>query len=355
LKLIWYHIIKIYISTGLFFYFKKINVYGTDNIPKKGAVLFVSNHKNALIDPLLIATTTTRNIHFLTRASAFKLKLVKWLLSTVNMLPIYRLRDGKETLAKNNEIFNKCYSVLGKKRSLLIFPEGTHDIKRWVRPLSKGFTRITFGALEHNLNLELKIVPVGLNYTKADEFAESVSIFYGETIHVNPYWNKDDMNNSTTALKKIVSDKMKELTTHIEDQENYDTIMHKLGDIDFLQPKEVNNLIHEIYTNKSQITNNKIKKSYKNIEPLFLWKVLKIIVSLNSIIPLLIYKVIEPKIQEIEFVATTKFAIGITAFPIFYILQTLAINYFFGIDIALLYLALSIILILLLAKTKTYN
>jgi len=353
LKIIWYHIIKFYIRTGLFFFFKKINVFGTNNIPKKGAVLFVSNHKNALIDPILIATTTTRNIHFLTRASAFKLKLVKWLLSTVNMLPIYRLRDGKETLAKNNEIFNKCYSLLGKKRSLLIFPEGTHDIKRWVRPLSKGFTRITFGALENNPGLDLKIVPIGLNYNNADKFAESVTIIYGDPIHVNPYWNKDDMNTSTAALKEIVSDKMKKLTTHIEDQENYDTIIQKLGSVNFLKPKEVNNLIREINTNKSQIKNNKIQKLNKNSGPSFLWKVLKSIVSLNSIIPLIIYKIIEPKIQEIEFVSTTKFAIGITAFPIFYILQTLVINYFFGIQIALLYLVLSTLLILLLAKSKT--
>ncbi|NNC69620.1 MAG: acyltransferase, partial [Flavobacteriaceae bacterium] len=97
LKKIWYQLVKIYITLGLFFYHKKVKVEGKENIPKKGALLFVSNHKNALIDPLLIATTTTRNIHFLTRASAFKLTLVKWILSTVNMLPIYRMRDGKET------------------------------------------------------------------------------------------------------------------------------------------------------------------------------------------------------------------------------------------------------------------
>lgn len=352
MKLIWYHIVKIYIRTGLFFFFKKINVYGTDNIPKKGAVLFVSNHKNALIDPLLIATTTTRNIHFLTRASAFKLKLVKWILSTVNMLPIYRLRDGKETLAKNNEIFNKCYSILGKKRSLLIFPEGTHDIKRWVRPLSKGFTRITFGALENNPGLELKIVPVGLNYTKADEFAECVSIYYGEPIHVNPFWNKNKMNTSTTALKKIISEKMKELTTHIEDQENYETIISNLGRVDFLNPKEVNNLIAEINTNKLQFQNNNSQTLDKSSNHSFLWKVLKIITSLNSIIPLMIYKAIEPKIQEIEFVSTTKFAIGITAFPLFYLLQTLIIYYFFESIISLVYLVLSVLMILILAQTK---
>jgi len=120
LKRIWYHIIKIFISTGLFFFFKKILVNDPENIPKKGAVLLVSNHKNALLDPLLIATTTKRNIHFLTRASAFKVRPIKWLLSTVNMLPIYRLRDGKETLAKNEIIFNK--------RALSLFSSGEKKI-----------------------------------------------------------------------------------------------------------------------------------------------------------------------------------------------------------------------------------
>ena len=350
MKVIWYHIVKIYISTGLFFYFKKINVYGINNIPKKGAVLFVSNHKNALIDPLLIATTTTRNIHFLTRASAFKLKLVKWILSTVNMLPIYRLRDGKETLKKNNEIFDKCYSVLGKKRSLLIFPEGTHDIKRWVRPLSKGFTRITFGALENNPGMELQIVPVGLNYSKADEFAESVSIYYGTPIHVNPYYNKNELNTSTIALKEIVSEKMKNLTTHIEDQDNYASIIQSLGSIDFLNPVEVNNRIQEIDIDKSQITNHKTQSKIN--EPSLLWKLLKIIVSLNSLFPLLIYKIIEPKIQEIEFVSTTKFAVGITAFPLFYFAQSLLVQHFFGATLMYLYILVSTLLVLALSKSK---
>lgn len=350
MKLIWYHIVKIYIRTGLFFYFKKINVYGINNIPKKGAVLFVSNHKNALIDPLLIATTTTRNIHFLTRASAFKLKLIKWILSTVNMLPIYRLRDGKETLKKNNEIFDKCYSVLGKKRSLLIFPEGTHDIKRWVRPLSKGFTRITFGALENNPGMELQIVPIGLNYSKADEFAESVSIYYGTPIHVNPYYNKNELNTSTIALKEIVSKKMKDLTTHIEDQDNYNSIIQSLAGVDFLNPVLVNKRIKEINSNKSKITIHKTKS--RNNEPSLLWKMLKIIVSINSLFPLLIYKIIEPKIQEIEFVSTTKFAVGITAFPLFYFAQSLLVQHFLGASFMYLYLLISTLLVLLLSKSK---
>jgi 1-acyl-sn-glycerol-3-phosphate acyltransferase len=72
-----YTFLKYYIKLGLFFYHKKIEVIGLENIPKKGAILFISNHPNALIDPLLIVTNNVRSIHFLSRASAFKNKLMQ--------------------------------------------------------------------------------------------------------------------------------------------------------------------------------------------------------------------------------------------------------------------------------------
>ncbi len=344
LKQIWYRLFKIYISTGLFFFFKKIKVYGEGNLPKKGAILLVSNHKNALIDPLLIATTMKRSIHFLTRASAFKLKPVYWLLSTLNMIPIYRMRDGKGTLAKNEVIFNKCYNILNRKKCLLIFPEGTHNIKRWVNPLSKGFTRITFGALEQNADLELHLVPVGLNYTNATNFAESVSVYYGKPILANDFYNKEELNASTLKLKNEVHKKLTKLTTHI-DTENYDDTIRKLGNVDYLNPKKINVLINELDNNKSQIP-------FKNNKPSPFWKALKGIVAINSFIPLLIFKAFLPKIKEIEFVSTTKLAIGLTAFPLFYTLQGLIINLFFGMQVSLIYLLISVVLVLFLAKNK---
>jgi len=78
---------RAYMKIGLFFLQKKITVHGTENIPKKGALLFIPNHQNALIDALLIPTTNKRNIHFLSRAAVFKNKNVAKFLSTLNMLP----------------------------------------------------------------------------------------------------------------------------------------------------------------------------------------------------------------------------------------------------------------------------
>lgn len=345
LQKIWYQLVKIYISIGLYFYHKKIKVIDKQHIPKKGALLFVSNHKNALIDPLLIATTTTRDIHFLTRASAFKIKLVKWILSTVNMLPIYRIRDGKESLSKNEEIFQTCFDLFNRERSLLIFPEGTHDIRRWVRPLSKGFTRITFGALEQNPDLDLTIVPVGLNYNRAESFAEAVSIYYGEPLKVNDFVSNPLTNADALKLREEVRSRMKQLTTHIEPIEQETDVLNKLGSTDFLDPIRMNEKIKNI---TSATTNNLSQKK----SPSPLWKVLYQLVKLNSLFVVVIWQLIKPKIQEIEFESTTRFAIGITGIPLFYSLQTILIYTVFDAIIAVIYLALSILAVGIVAKTK---
>ena len=65
IQIIWYEIMRVYVRIGLYFLHKKITVHGVENIPKKGAVLFIPNHQNALIDAVLIPTTNKRNIHFL--------------------------------------------------------------------------------------------------------------------------------------------------------------------------------------------------------------------------------------------------------------------------------------------------
>lgn len=343
LQRIWYSLVKKYISLALFFYYKKIMAVGKENIPKKGAVLFVSNHKNALIDPLLVGTISPRDIHFLTRASAFKIKFIKWILGTVNMMPIYRMRDGKEALAKNEEIFQQCFSILKREKCLLIFPEGTHDIRRWVRPLSKGFTRIVFGFLEEHPETDLHIVPIGLNYTDATKFGESVSIYFGKSILANSLYDKKDINASTNTLKDIVTAEMKKLTAHVP-IDHYEEIIQKLGNVNFLDPKEPNQRIIEVENG------NSFEESPK--EPSNLWKIGKGLFYINSIIPIQIYNLIKPKIKEEEFISTTKFAIGATAFPLFYMLQIIAVNHFFGTTPALLYAAFSLLLALFVAKTK---
>ena len=147
-----------------------MSVFGKNNIPKKGAILFVSNHQNALIDPILMATTNPRDIHFLSRASAFKNSVANKLLRALNMIPIYRIRDGVNTIEKNYAIFEHCVKLLNAKKAVGIFPEGEHHLERRINPLKKGFVRIILSTLQKYPELKIQIVPVGVNYNHHIKF-----------------------------------------------------------------------------------------------------------------------------------------------------------------------------------------
>jgi len=69
MKLPLYYLFKLYIKTSFLFYCKKIKVSGKKNIPKKDPVLFLANHPNGVIDPILIAASTKRPVNFLVQAA----------------------------------------------------------------------------------------------------------------------------------------------------------------------------------------------------------------------------------------------------------------------------------------------
>ena len=339
MKFLLYYFLKIYIRIGLFFYAKKITVLGENNIPKKGAVLFVANHPNALIDPLLIATNTKRKIYFLVRAAVFKKTMIAKILNSIGLMPIYRIRDGIKQLSKNDAIFNDCQELLKNKKTLLIFPEGSHNRKRTIRPLSKGFTRIIYGALEKYPDLKIHIVPVGITYQNSSNFPLKVALIFGKPILANDFYTTEDKNSLIKELKNQISDQLKTLTVHIDDDENYSNITTALNKttIDFTDVNNSNSIIKkgEFPTKEKHKKNNKI---------------LLLLIIINSLIPYLIWKSLSKKIQEIEFTDTFRFAVGITLFPFSYALNSYIIYLFLNYKIALAYFICSFLIVLLYTK-----
>lgn len=345
MKKLWYYFMRAYIAIGLDFYYKKILVRGKKNITKNRAILFISNHPNALIDPLLVGTHSSRNLYYLTQAGVFKNSIVKKILDSVNMLPVYRVRDGlssKELKKYNDEVFQYCHQILNKKQALLIFVEGSHNFRRKVRPFRKGFTRIVFGAMDQYNDLEIDIIPVGMNYTSVDAYAAKVCVNYGKPITVRPFWEIEDRNEAISRLINEAENKLKLVTNHINDGENYDKIIKYFEPDEFLFPEKVNEKLKYINLNTPLQKSKKSKNKFN---------LLQLIVSINSFFPLLIWKKVKPTIKQKEYIATFRFAVGITAFPIFYFIQKGIVTYFFGSTIGWVYLIISFLSVLLLTKT----
>ena len=348
MKNFWYYIMRFYLKVGLFFLHKKITVVGKENIPKKGAILFIGNHQNALIDAILIPTTTKRKIHFLTRASAFSTKLITKFLKSLNLIPVYRIRDGIGTIERNLAVFEQCFEILNNEGAVEVFAEGAHHLKRQILPLKKGFARIILGTLKKYPTLEIQIVPIGINYDSHLNFPSSVSIHYGKPILANNFINVENPDIRFMAIKNEVNSALKKLTLHIEDDANYDEIISKLNsaNVDYTNPAETTKLMQNLKSSSTkQVTNNKVN-----------WLLpIHLITKLNSIFPLLIWQYLKSTITDIVFTNTYRFALIMTVFPLFYVVQTAIIFYFFNINYALIYFASSILFGIISSKTMPIN
>lgn len=327
----------------MFFYFKKLRVHGVENVPKDKPVLFLANHQNALLDALLIAGKCGRFAYFLTRAAVFKKSFISKILKSLQMLPVYRVRDGWSTITNNNAIFETCSDLLFDKEAVVIFPEGSHNLVRRVRPLSKGFTRIVFDTLEKYPNLDLQLVPVGLNFIEATSCPDSTAIFFGKPINANDFV-KEKRAEGVVQLKQEVHLKIAQLTTHIPEN-NYDAILRQLLEkkVDFLSP---------IQTNECIRTSFKECKSNPSTSINGLRIFLKYTLILNLFIPYSIWKFfVKPKIKEPEFISTFRFSLALTLVPLYLIIISAILIVFFGVFTALIYLIGSIFLALVTVKT----
>tara|TARA_R110001592_G_scaffold114996_4_gene315195 strand:+ start:1581 stop:2633 length:1053 start_codon:yes stop_codon:yes gene_type:complete len=327
-----YSIVKLVVKTGLYTYHKKIVITGLDNVPTHKPVLFLPNHQSALIDVLLIATDCQRKPYFLTRADVFSSSWLRLIFSYFKMLPIYRMRDGRETLVNNNLIFDTCAEILNRGEALVIFPEANHNLQRRVRNLSKGFTRIILRSFELYPELDIQLVPVGLNYKNAVHFPDEVAVHYGKSISAKSLFDLDDINKSSQTIKNEVYDRLKKLTTHIPNELDYDAAISRLNDenINFLNPEVVNNKIQEI-TKENGFSNDEGSSGKKQFN--FLKSVL---VMVNFPLVLLWRLWLKPKVPEDEFIGTFRFVFSLIFYPIYLFILFIAISFSQNIEIALL-------------------
>ncbi len=315
MKNIGYRLLKTWIKIGLHLYYGKIQVSGLENVPKNKPVLFLPNHQSALLDVLLIAVNCNRKPFFLTRSDVFTKPTLKKFFAYLRMIPIYRIRDGREALKNNQAVFDQCAEIFGNDHAIVMFPEANHNIKRRVRPLSKGFTRILFNAVERLPDTDIHIVPVGLNYKSNSGFPDRVAIYYDESIIVNTMYDANDVQDSVNRVKGMVSDRLKQLTTHIEDEKQYDSISGQLNtlDVDFLNPFKTNRIIGTLDASKSVAPVTR-KNGIFGVVANTLFTIL------NFPILLIWRKWARPKVWEPEFMGTLRFGFALLAYPLYYLL-----------------------------------
>lgn len=208
-------------------FYRKVIVFGRENINPDHSYIFAPNHQNALMDALAVLFSLKGQPVFLARSDIFRKKFIASILYFLKMLPVYRIRDGFSSLKGNDEIFEKTIDVLRSKNGLIILPEGDHAGFRRLRQLKKGICRVAFQADEATkFNLNIKIMPVGIEYSSYTRFRQVLTVVFGKPIEVSEYIDhyKENSERALNELRSRLSNEMKNNMIHIESEEDYEAI-----------------------------------------------------------------------------------------------------------------------------------
>lgn len=223
-----YFFLKKFVDMMLKRSYRKYQIDGLENIPVDSSTVWASNHTNALMDALLLLSTTKGQKVFVARADIFKKPYIIRILTFFKIIPIYRIRDGIESVKHNDEIIARAVDILNDGVPLLVFPETTHRAKHSLLRLSKGIFHITTLVYEnYGENRPVYILPVGIDYGDYFRFRSTVLIRFGEPIDVTKFMSEHKDIAQPILMQKlrdILTSKMASLIANVPDDEDYDAI-----------------------------------------------------------------------------------------------------------------------------------
>lgn len=366
-------ILGIWVSFIVPVFYKRIQAKNIKNVLTKEPIIIAMNHPNAFTDPTVInfLTYPTR-LKYLARGDAFKPGVVSWLLEKIGIVPIFRIQDaGKEGLKKNDESYKRVNQLLKRNNKIIVFAEGLCIQERRLRPLKKGVPRMVFGAYDFLKTDNLKVVPIGINYSNPSKFRSTVFYNVGEPILVKDFIEEYKKNPARVynQFLQVLEPKMKELVTHINNKE-YDEAVYAYEELckkDILKEQNLNykNLeddfkitqqitekvntaelnnkeVLDEFKTKSQIYFHTLKKhklrdwlinphQNKTVSPFYLvWRILALLITspiyfigiLGNYLPFILTELLTKKIvkKNKEFFSSVIIAVSMILFLVNYLL-----------------------------------
>ena len=187
-------------------FFREIEIRGKEYTPYTGAVILAPTHRTRW-DALLIAYAigpyvTGRSSRIMVTTDEMK-GIQGWFLRRLGCFEI-------DTTKPSTAVVRHSIDLLHQGEMLTIFPEGNLMRDRVLHPIKEGLTRFATQAVSLKPDLDLKILPINLDYEHPyPKFRDRVTVELGKPLQVNDY----QQFSSRTGAKKLHQD----LTHALED------------------------------------------------------------------------------------------------------------------------------------------
>jgi glycerol-3-phosphate O-acyltransferase/dihydroxyacetone phosphate acyltransferase len=210
-----YRTLRAAADVALRWYYADVVVQGGDRVPVSGPLVIASNHPNALVDALVVATTMRRRVLMTAKATLFEHPLLAPLLRAVGVVPLRRAKDelaarreGTVSVSRNTESFRQVSDALVRGGAVLVFPEGISHDQPALAPLKTGAARMALAASDAGAR-GLHLLPLGLIFERKEAPRSRVLVRVGEPIDVDAWRERtgsDDAARLTTDLDAALHD-----------------------------------------------------------------------------------------------------------------------------------------------------
>lgn len=215
-----YLFLRFWVDLAMRVWFRSVYRHFKEELPADMPIIFACNHPNSAIDFMHVGLTVHKPVHVLVRADVFAKPLVSKILRGLWLMPVYRMRDGYSSLARNEGSFGDCYDLFDKNGMVHIFSEGICVQEKKVQPLKKGTARL---ALDYYTarGKDVAVIPVGVNYSVFRNWRNTVMLRFGKIIKASEYAELL-AKNPATAYTKMTADLEAEMKTCVIEFNNFE-------------------------------------------------------------------------------------------------------------------------------------
>lgn len=185
-------------------YFRQIEAAGHAPASSTGGRVFVANHVNGLVDPILVLTQIACDVSPVAKSTLWKIPGLRWLLDEVEAVPVLRKKDDPNKSSDANEaIFDRVAESLASASNILIFPEGTSHNEPHLLPVKSGAARMLARAKARGAG-GLTFQAVALEFDARTLFRSRALLVYG------PVREVDAIDAEGDALVARITDVLRE-------------------------------------------------------------------------------------------------------------------------------------------------